>query len=120
MTDNATATKKLSIARLIMFDIVVALLSCAVFIKSHVSWDIGIVLLVLVVAANIFVVFRGDKIERWTSIHLTILYGCCSIGAIVWCIFSFSWWKLLVIAFPLVSFVKYANKLKTNRVSEHQ
>lgn len=118
MTGNESERKNLSISRLITFDVLVALISCAVLIESHVSWEIGAILLIIAVMANIAVVLHRKKIERWTSVSLAILYGCGLAGAILSCLLSFTWWKLLVIPFPLVFFLKYINKLKTGGASQ--
>ena len=100
MTTNTTINAS-RIMQMILLDVVVGLfVGLLVFEKSN-RWPILLAIVPLLLFYNIKQIRRMWKRSQRVSIALPLIYGTGLVYAVLWTMFSFEWWKLLIVPIPL-------------------
>jgi uncharacterized membrane protein len=112
MTTNTVTVNALRILQIILLDVVVSLfVGLLVFEKAN-RWPVLLVIVPLLLFFNIKQIRKMRENSRRVSIALPLVYGTGLVYAVLWAIFSFEWWKLLIVPIPLFFMIYFLQRAK--------
>jgi uncharacterized membrane protein len=112
MTRNKATVNTLRVLQIILLDVVVSLFVGLLVYEKASRWPILLVIVPLLLFFNIKQIRRMQESNRRVSIALPLVYGIGLVYALLWTIFSFEWWKLLIVAIPLLLMIYFLQRAK--------
>ena len=112
MERKPVTVNALRILQIILFDVIVGLFAGLLVFEKANRWPILLAIVPLLLFFNIRQFRRMRGSDRRASITLPLLYGTGLVYATLWTIFSFEWWKLLIVPIPLLLMIYFLQRTK--------
>jgi uncharacterized membrane protein len=112
MTRNKATVNTLRFLQIIVLDVVVSLFVGLLVYERASRWPILLVIVPLLLFFNIKQIRRMQESSQRVSIALPLVYGTGLVYALLWTIFSFEWWKLLIVPIPLFLMIYFLQRSK--------
>lgn len=110
---KSTATiRALRVLQIILLDVAVGLFFGLMVFEKADRWPVLVVVVPLVLFFNAQQLRKMQSDPSRISITLPIIYGTTLVYTVLWTIFSFEWWKLLIVPLPLLLMIYFHQRTK--------